>query len=163
AVPDLVAKLRHLGMPAAVVAEPERDTGALHRLDRLLRTRLRQRERLLAENVLALARCRDDLLDVQRMRRCENDRVDVGRIEHFLEARVELQLVLLRKGLHVVADRACRARDEPHAVALSRYGLDERSPPPAESYDSRVDHPNASSLGTWAAARVIPVIEIIEN
>src|SRR5690606_21094225 len=99
-----------------------------------------------AEDVLALRRSGNDLLHVHRVRRREDDGIDVGRVEHFLEARVELQLVLLAEGLHVVVDRAGGARDEAHPLALPRYGLDERAPPPAESYDCRIDHPIASSL-----------------
>src|SRR5690606_19998189 len=102
-----------------------------------------------------LARGRDDLLNVHRVRRREDDGIDVGRFQHFVEARIELQLVLFGETLHVVIDRARRTRDEPHPVALSRYSLDERAPPPAESYDCRVDHPMSPRSGTWAPARIV--------
>src|SRR5690606_11071217 len=82
-----LAELGHLGMPAAVVAEPERDARTLDGRDGLVGFRLRQRERLLAEHVLAAARGGDDLLRVQRVRRREDDRVDAGIFDHFFEAR----------------------------------------------------------------------------
>ena len=50
---DPLAQLRHLGMEAPVVAEPERDAGLARRVDRRLGVGLGQRERLLAEDVLA--------------------------------------------------------------------------------------------------------------
>ena len=50
---DLLAQLGHLRMEAAVVAEAERDAGRLRRGDGRFGVGLRQRERLLAEHVLA--------------------------------------------------------------------------------------------------------------
>ena len=58
---DLLAQLRHLRMEAAVVAETQRDAGLLRRRHRLLGLGLVQRERLLAEDVLAGLRGRNHL------------------------------------------------------------------------------------------------------
>ena len=72
-----LAQLHHFRMEAAVIAEPERDPGLLHRRDRILRFLLGQRERLFAIDMLALLRGGDHLRGVQRMRRGQHHRVDL--------------------------------------------------------------------------------------
>ncbi len=64
-------------MEAAVVAEPERDAGLRRRRDRGVGIVLRQRERLLAEDVLSRLRGGNHLLGMLAVRRRQDDGVDV--------------------------------------------------------------------------------------
>ena len=84
-------------MEAAVVAEAERDAGLRGRRDGRVGVGLRQREGLLAEDVLPGLRRRDHLLGVLRVRRRQDDRVDVRVREQCVEVLREGQLSAPRR------------------------------------------------------------------
>src|SRR5581483_3092913 len=142
---DPLAQRDHLRVEAPVVAEPERRAGALDRLDRGLGVGARERERLLAEDVLAGVRGGDHLRRVLRVRRREDDGVDLRVGEQLLVASGQAEALRLRELLHLRPHRSRRAGDEADRVARALDGLDQRLAPPAEADDRCVHHGLASS------------------
>ena len=103
---DHVAQLVHLRMEAAIVAEPERDAGLAHGRDGIFRLLLGERERLLAEHVLAGACRGNHLRSMHGMRRGQNHRIDVRIGEQRLVIRREPQTLLLGECLELRRYRA---------------------------------------------------------
>ena len=99
--------------------------------DRRFGVRLRQRERLLAEDVLARLRRGDHLRRVQRVRRRQHDRVDarVGE-QRLVSCRRASSFCASANAVHFGRHRARRARDEADHVAVALHRFDERPPPP---------------------------------
>ena len=127
-------------MEAPVVAQAERHAGLLGGGDGRFRVRFRQRKRLLAEDVLAGLRRRDDLRAVQRVRGGKDDRVHV-RIRQRLRVRLmEGEAVRRAERFVVVGLRPRRRRDKLQVLAHALHGLDQRLPPPAEPDHRRLDH-----------------------
>ena len=137
--PDPLAQLRHLRVEAAVVAEPERDARSSRRRDRGLGVGLGQRERLLAEDVLAGSGGGDDLRRVQRVRRREHDRVDlriVGRASNDSASRRPCSSANVRAS----GDDVRVAPATKRIASLPDCRFDERLAPPAEPDDRGPDH-----------------------
>src|SRR6266446_6576864 len=135
----------HRRPPAPVVPGSEHHAGSRARVYHDLRVGSCQRERLFAEDRLARARARDDLLAVQRMRRDEDERLHGGIGERFGEIGRGLEAVPRGKIARDIG-RCVHAAHEADSPALALYRFEETPPPPAEAHDGGVDHarPNAS-------------------
>ena len=126
-------------MEPPIITKPQRHAGFLHGGDGVFRFAFGQRERLLAEHVLAGRRCGDHLRAVHRMRRGENHGVNGLIGEDRAVIRLELKAVLLGKRLGVRRHGACRAGNEADDVAA--FGrFNDRLAPPAKPDNGRFDH-----------------------
>ena len=137
--PHALAQLGHLRMEAAVIAEPQGDTGLADGCDRVFRVFPRQCERLFAEHVLVGFRRGDHLRGVQRMRGGEHHRVDLAVGQQGVVARREPQALGLGEGLDLRRHGAGRAGDETDLVARFRQ-LHQRLAPPAEPDNRCFEH-----------------------
>ena len=134
--------LGHLGVEAPVVAEPERDPGLLGGRDGLFGVLPGQRERLLAEDVLARARGGDHLLGVQGVRCRQDDGVDRRVGEQRLVAVDQVETLRLGERVRLLGAGAGRGGREADQAALPLDGLDQRLAPPAQPDNPGVDHPS---------------------
>ena len=78
AVAQPLPQLAERGVESSTVTDRQHDAGLARRLDRGLRARLIERDRLFHQNVLARRRRLFDLPGVLTVRRGEHDRVDGG-------------------------------------------------------------------------------------
>ena len=144
-------------MKPAVVAEPQRDPRLGGRLHRGLRVGLRQRKRLLAEDVFLRLGRRDDLRAVQRVRRRQHHRVHRRIRQRLLVGFIEGELLLRRELFMVVGLAARDRRDELQVRTNPLDGLHEGFAPPAESDLRGADHLAMRSSDHFGSAATLSV------
>ena len=140
AAADPRSQLHHLRMKAAVVAQAECDARTLHRANGPFRAFPRERERLLAEDVLLGRRRHDHLMRVQRMRRGEDHGIHFWIREERLVRIDELEFLRVGEGLYLGRLRARGAGNEADLLTILLHGFDQCFSPPAEADNSRADH-----------------------
>lgn len=133
------ADLLERRLVAPVESHREHASGLGARAHRSLRARLRQRERLLREDVLAGARRRDDLLGMLGVRRRQDDRVDAGIGERRSVVTGEGQAVPGRERAGLVGGARDAGR-EADPVGLALRAFDQVLAPAAEADDGGSDH-----------------------
>src|SRR5579875_1290512 len=139
------AEITDGGFEAALVPDSEHQAGFRDGLQRAFGLRPRGTERLFAEDMLAGARGRNDLLGVEAVRRAENHRIDVrpGKCIGIFRRH--------REGLgHCRAwpRFGINAEHDADALGSSKFAHD-RAPPPAETDHSGANHrwrPGLSAL-----------------
>ena len=126
-------------MKAAAIADRQRDAGFARRLDRGLRARVIERDRLFHQNVLARRRRLLDLLGVLTVRRGQHDGVDAGigqdRVEIVDQTHAFVAAEIFRLGA-----RAGVAGDKADVVGRVLHRIHQRASPTPQSDDGGANH-----------------------
>jgi hypothetical protein len=149
AVVDEPADLAQCGLVAPVVADAERHAGIGARARRSFGACGVEPERLLAEDVLACFRSRDDLLRVHRVRRGQHHRVYLGVGQRGFVAGKHSHAAA-RGELTRFFRRARRRRGELQVGAVGRHAAHQVLAPGAQPDDGGADH------GGTACWRLLP-------
>ncbi len=142
--------LQHGRLVAALMADAELHPGGAAGGDRALGIRAGERQRLLAEDVLAGAGRHRDLRGVQRVRRAQDDRIDRGIVQHVVPVGRERNAVLGGEGSLDV--RGVDGGDDAELVGI-RHAADHVLAPPAEAGDRGADHVSSLAAlagGSWS-------------
>jgi hypothetical protein len=140
---EALLELLHRRLPAALMADAEGDARLLAGLDHPLRGLDGERQRLLAEDLLAGGSGLQRQRLMQRVRHGDDDRVDLRILEHLLDIVGERDAVFAGEIVEPVGREVDARRDGDLLILGQR--LDHHLAPPAEA-DHRCTHSSPPSL-----------------
>ncbi len=121
---------------AVRMAGEQYHAGALRRLDHLDRILERQGQRLLADDILAMRRCRLGMFEMQPRGRCDVDRVDIGIAAEFRCIGIGAAAEFRRETLLRLLARIGARRDRPGQIGRGTHLVDDHCAGLAEADDA---------------------------